>query len=110
CNIQEPTPEAGPGFAIPDAGTPDSGWTRPDALAGQGGGGGAEGGTGPGARLDNPGGVAPTAEYLYFADTGNQVLRRIALDAGSVTTIAGTAGVAGPLDGIGAASAFSQPE
>jgi streptogramin lyase len=110
CNIQEPTPEAGPGFAIPDAGAPDSGWTRLDVLAGQVGVVGSEDGIGPGARLDNPGGVAATAAYLYFADTGNQVLRRIALDAGSVTTIAGTPGVAGPLDGVGPAAAFSQPE
>lgn len=110
CNIQEPTPEAGPGFAIPDAGTPNSGWTRLDIVAGQVGVAGSEDGIGAGARLDNPGGVAATAAYLYVADTGNQVLRRIALDGGSVTTIAGTAGAAGASDGVGLAAAFSQPQ
>jgi sugar lactone lactonase YvrE len=110
CVINEPTPEAGPGFAIPDAGTPDSGWTDLVVIAGQVGISGSEDGVGLGARLDNPAGVAATAAFVYFADTSNQVLRRIALDGGSVTTFAGTDGVAGPQNGVGAAAAFAQPE
>ncbi len=38
------------------------------------------------------------------------MLRRISLDAGSVVTFAGSAGVAGGVDGVGANAAFSQPE
>lgn len=110
CVIHEPTPVTGPGFAIPDAGTPSVAWTELDVLAGQVGVPGDLDGIGPGARLNGPGGVAASGPWVYFADTGNQVLRRIALDGGAVTTLAGTPGLAGPLDGVGAAAAFSQPE
>jgi sugar lactone lactonase YvrE len=107
CVINEPTPEAGPGFAIPDAGTPDGGWTELEVLAGQVGVAGSVNGIGAGARLDNPGGVAATADWIYVADTGNQVLRRIALDGGGVTTLTGLVTMT---DGGAAAAAFSNPQ
>jgi DNA-binding beta-propeller fold protein YncE len=44
---------------------------------------------------------------VYVTDHGT--IRRIALD-GSVTTIAGTAGQAGNLDGVGAAARFNYPQ
>jgi hypothetical protein len=45
---------------------------------------------------------------LYVADGGNQTVRRIAPD-GTVTTLAGTAGVGGHVDGVGPAARFAGP-
>src|SRR5262249_55353281 len=47
---------------------------------------------------------------LYIADTDNNTIRRIALASGTVTTVAGTAGVAGNADGTGAAATFNKPK
>lgn len=46
---------------------------------------------------------------LYVADSNNHTIRRIAASDGSVTTLAGAAGVAGSTDGTGAAARFSRP-
>ena len=48
------------------------------------------------------------AGVIYVADSGNNTIRRIALD-GTVTTIAGSPGVSGSADGTGAAARFSKP-
>ena len=48
------------------------------------------------------------AGVLYVADTGNHTIRRIAVD-GTVSTLAGSAGMAGSADGTGSAARFSQP-
>ncbi len=55
-----------------------------------------------GLALDRPG-------NLYVADEKNHVIRRIAPD-GTVSTIAGAAGVAGAVDGQGPAARFSEPQ
>ncbi len=61
------------------------------------------------ARFRNPRGVAlDAAGNLYVADTDNCTIRKIATD-GTVTTIAGLAGVAGSTDGIGTAARFRAP-
>lgn len=52
--------------------------------------------------MDSSGGV-------YVADTGNSVIRKISA-AGSVTTVAGTPGVAGRRDGAGTEAEFNQPQ
>ena len=65
--------------------------------------------SGSNARFKNPRGIAVDLDdNIYVADTGNHTIRKISLD-GVVTTIAGTAGVAGFLNGVGTNSRFSAP-
>ena len=45
---------------------------------------------------------------VYVADTNNHTIRRIAID-GTVTTLAGSAGVSGTTDGTGSAARFARP-
>jgi sugar lactone lactonase YvrE len=61
------------------------------------------------ARFNGPTGLAvDRSGNLFIADTGNNVIRRLGTD-GIVTTIAGTAGVAGFTDGRGTASTLNGP-
>jgi sugar lactone lactonase YvrE len=61
------------------------------------------------ARFNAPAGVAiDSSGNIYLADSGNGTIRRIS-PAGSVATIAGTAGVRGSADGVGAAAQFNNP-
>ena len=63
------------------------------------------------ARFREPEGIATDgAGNLYVADVDNNTIRQIALATGQVTTIAGTAGVAGNADGVGAAASFNKPK
>lgn len=48
-------------------------------------------------------------DNLYVADTYNNTIRRVALATGTVTTIAGTAGMSGSTDGVAASARFSNP-
>ncbi|HEX9103442.1 MAG TPA: hypothetical protein VF997_14620, partial [Polyangia bacterium] len=54
--------------------------------------------------------VGDGAGNLYVADAENHTLRKIALATGTVTTLAGAAGVPGNVDGIGAAARFYKPK
>src|SRR4051812_8588915 len=66
-------------------------------------------GNGSAARFDSPLGLAiGTNGFIYVADCGNHIIRAIASD-GSVTTIAGTAGVWGTNDGNGSSARFNGP-
>lgn len=47
--------------------------------------------------------------YLYVADTGNHCIRRIDIDSGRITTVAGIPGVAGHRDGDGRKALFNGP-
>lgn len=78
-------------------------------LAGAANQAGAVNGTGSAARFNNPFGVAvDSAGNVYVADSGNHLIRRITA-AGVVTTLAGTAGSAGSVDGVGVSARFDQP-
>jgi len=54
--------------------------------------------TGVNARFDLPANVATDGTNLYVADTANNVIRKIAISTGAVTTLAGTAGTTGSSD------------
>ena len=78
-------------------------------LAGTAGTTGSSDGTGPAALFNDPIGVAvDSAGNVYVADTGNDIIRKIA-PAGAVTTLAGMAGMNGSSDGTGAAARFDSP-
>ena len=66
-------------------------------------------GSGNAARFNSPYGVAvDTAGNVYVADSLNFVIRKIT-SSGVVTTLAGTAGASGSVDGTGGAARFGGP-
>jgi sugar lactone lactonase YvrE len=78
-------------------------------LAGGSGLPGSADGTGSTARFRSPGCLAlDAAGNLLVADTGNHTIRRIAPD-GSVTTLAGSPGIAGAVDAVGSLARFNAP-
>lgn len=80
-------------------------------LAGAAGIAGSIDGTGANARFAFPGGIATDCSgNLYVADTFNSTIRRIVTATGEVTTLAGTAGMTGRSDGVGAAARFDYPQ
>jgi len=78
-------------------------------LAGQVGVAGSMDGTGSEASFNSPAGVCVDTNFnLYVADNGNNTIRMIT-PGGVVTTLAGTAGNVGNMDGAGAAASFIRP-
>ncbi len=79
-------------------------------LAGLAGAFGVADGTGAVARFRFPGGLSfDGAGVLHVADTLNYKVRRVTL-AGVVTTLAGSSGTPGTMNGTGSAAEFSSPE
>ena len=78
-------------------------------LAGTAGVVGSADGSGGAAQFSGPEGIAAdTAGNLYVADSSNSTIRKITA-AGVVSTLAGTAGVFGNVDGSGGAAQFGGP-
>ncbi|WP_375434920.1 NHL repeat-containing protein [uncultured Hymenobacter sp.] len=78
-------------------------------LAGAAGQSGSLDGTGAAARFFSPVGLALDAHgILYVTDAGNHTIRKVTA-AGVVTTVAGTAGAKGSIDGVGSAARFNSP-
>jgi len=78
-------------------------------LAGSAGISGSNDGTGIYALFNQPIGLtADGAGNVYVADTGNATIRKVMPD-GTVTTVAGMAGIAGMRDGAGSSALFNQP-
>ena len=73
--------------------------------------GGHADGAGAAARFRGPQGVAVSSDgaTAYVADSGNHVIRAVALADGATTTLAGLPGEPGFEDGAGAAARFSAP-
>jgi len=66
-------------------------------------------GQGAAAHFNSPSGIAYSpAGFLCVSDTANQIIRKVALD-GTVTTLAGSAGVWGSTDGAGSLARFYSP-
>ncbi|MCW1969506.1 MAG: C25 family cysteine peptidase [Anaerolineae bacterium] len=80
-------------------------------LAGNLGQSGSTDGSGQAARFFKPQGVAISADGMFalVSDTGNHTIRRINLETQEVTTIAGTAGIAAGINGMGATALFNNP-
>jgi sugar lactone lactonase YvrE len=79
-------------------------------IAGRAGGSGTNDGVGSSARFSGPNKVAvDSSNYVYVADEQNNTIRKIS-PAGSVSTLAGLAGVAGTNNGTGNAARFDRPE
>jgi sugar lactone lactonase YvrE len=79
-------------------------------LAGTAGMAGSADGTGSAALFNYPQGVAVDgAGNVYVADSGNHTIRKVVVQSGVVTTLAGTVGMTGSTDGTGSAALFSTP-
>lgn len=79
-------------------------------FAGSVGAVGSQDGAGTGARFNTPTRIEADADgNLYVTDTGNSTIRRISA-AGAVTTLAGTAGQCGSLDGDALTARFCSPQ
>ena len=78
-------------------------------VAGLAGTFGSTDGTGSAARFNFPNGLAvDSTGNIYVADEINNTIRKVT-PSGTVTTLAGSAGVVGKADGTGAAASFSIP-
>ena len=80
-------------------------------IAGTVGTAGSTDATGTGAQFGQPNGViaSPDGKALYVADFGNNTIRAMVLSTGAVTTLAGSAGIAGTTDATGSAARFNGP-
>lgn len=78
-------------------------------LAGSAGQTGLVNGTGASARFNLPFGLAVTSSgNLIVADSGNNAIRQVT-PAGTVSTLSGTAGLSGAVDGTAAVARFNDP-
>ncbi len=78
-------------------------------LAGQAGATGATNGPAASALFNNPAGVAVDASgNVYVGDSGNHLIREISA-GGTVSTLAGQAGVTGANNATGTAATFNNP-
>ena len=63
--------------------------------------------TGTSASFDNPMGITTDGTNLYVADYGNHRIRKIVIDNGTVTTLAGSS--SGSTDATGTSASFDNP-
>lgn len=75
-------------------------------LAGTAGVTGSSDGVSSAARFNTPSSITTDGTNLYVTDFYNFTIRKIQIATGTVTTLAGTAGASGSLDGAGAAARF----
>jgi hypothetical protein len=82
--------------------------TAVTTLAGTGSRGSANG-TGTSASFYSPGGITTDGTNLYVAEVGNNLIRKIVISTGAVTTLAGT-GSSGSANGTGTSASFYSPQ
>lgn len=78
-------------------------------FAGKAGDSGSTDGPGADARFNRPQGMATDGENLYVADAGNCTIRKIHIQSGAVSTIAGQPYNEGFSDGVGPLASFMFP-
>lgn len=78
-------------------------------VAGNSGNSGSADGVGTAATFYLPTGIATDGKNLYVADSGNSTIRKIVLSNFTVSTFAGSAGIAGTIDGVGSAARLNYP-
>ncbi len=79
-------------------------------FAGAAGTPGSTDGASSAARFKGPKGLLLDGSgNLWVADSGNNTIRKIVISSGTVSTFAGTAGVAGGVDAMGSAAQFNSP-
>ncbi|MEI6703781.1 MAG: hypothetical protein WCL71_09655 [Deltaproteobacteria bacterium] len=66
-------------------------------------------GTGSAARFHSPSSITSDGANLYVVDTSSNTIRRVVIETGAVTTLAGTTGKSGSTDGTGVAALFNSP-
>ncbi|MFA7634005.1 MAG: hypothetical protein WCX90_10225 [Thiohalomonadaceae bacterium] len=76
-------------------------------IAGSAGITGFADGTGTQAQFSNPNSIATDGINLYVSDMHNHTIPQIVIATGAVTTLAGSAGAGGSIDGSGAAARFN---
>jgi hypothetical protein len=70
---------------------------------------GSRDGIGAAASFNGPTGITTDGVNLYVTDQYNNTIRKIVISTGTVSTLAGTSGVSGATDAIGAAASFDHP-
>jgi DNA-binding beta-propeller fold protein YncE len=70
---------------------------------------GSNDGVGDAARFNSPDGMTIIGQDLYVCDTNNSDIRKVNIPSRTVTTVAGTANIAGTEDGHGTAAHFNLP-
>jgi uncharacterized alkaline shock family protein YloU len=78
-------------------------------IAGTAGVSGATDGTGAAASFGISNAIVTDGANLFVSDSSNQLIRKVVISSGVVTTIAGTAGTLGTEDGPGADARFNYP-
>jgi sugar lactone lactonase YvrE len=78
-------------------------------LAGTAGASGSTDGTGSVAKFSYPWGITTDGTNVFVADSNNHSIRQVVIATGVVTTLAGTAGTSGSIDGIGSGAFFNVP-
>lgn len=66
-------------------------------------------GVGTGARFSKPHSLTTDGKSIFAVDSTNQTIRKINISSGAVTTLAGSVGVAGSANGVGAEANFNNP-
>lgn len=78
-------------------------------LAGQCGSFGTADGTGSSARFNFPMQLASDGTNLFICDRANNMIRKVVISTGVVTTLIGSGGASGDLDGVGTLARINFP-
>jgi len=78
-------------------------------IAGEAGVTGSTDGIGKNARFSGLSGITTDGVNLYICEGGNKTIRKLVIETGEVTTIAGQVGLSDSIDGIGNIARFYNP-